>query len=126
MTKRLLIAAAFTGTIALAAAVAEPAPDPAGKTADTQPSIGAPKTAAKTRRATAIKFEVFERGTPSASITIPLWLVRGASQLLPKQVEGVDIDQIVKLVENPPENGILLEINDHKAGDRVVISVVSD
>jgi hypothetical protein len=126
MKKRLLIAAAFTGTVALAVAVAQPTPDPAGRTADAQPSLDAPKTAAKTRRATAIRFEVFEGGAPSASITVPLWLARNASRLLPKQVEGVDIDQIVKLVENPPENGILLEVNDHKAGDRVVISVVSD
>jgi hypothetical protein len=121
-----LIAAAFTGTVVLAVAVAQPAPDPAGKTADTRPSLSAPNTAAKTRRATAIKFEVFERGAPSASMTIPLWLARGASRLLPRQAEGVDIDQIIKLVDNAPENGILLEINDHKAGDRVVISVVSD
>jgi hypothetical protein len=126
MTKRLLIAVAFTGTVALAVAVAQPAPDPAGKTADTQPSLSAPTTAAKTRRATAIKFEVFERGAPSASITVPLWLARGASRLLPKQVEGVDIDQVIKLVDSAPENGILLEINDHKAGDRVVISVAFD
>jgi hypothetical protein len=55
-----------------------------------------------------------------------LWLAKSASKMLPEQAEGVDIDQIIAPVENAPENGILLEVNDQKTASRVVISVVSD
>ena len=92
----MLIATAFTGTVALAVAVAQPTPDPAGGIADTQLSLDAPKTAAKTRRATAIRFEVFEAGAPSASITIPLWLARNASRLLPKPPPGANVKFVIE------------------------------
>jgi hypothetical protein len=126
MKKVLLGAVAVTCTGAVALALAEPAPDPAGKTPDPRPSLGAPASTAKARRATAIKVEVFEGEARAATITLPLWLVRGASRLLPKQMDGVDIDQLFALVDNPPENGILLEVNDQKAGERVVISIVGN
>jgi len=126
MKKLVLAAVAVACTGALALALAEPPPDPAGKAPDTQPSLSAPPPTARTPRATAIKLEVFESGAPAATITVPLWLMRGASRLLPKQLEGVDIDQLFALIDNPPENGILLEVNDQKAGERLVISVVGN
>lgn len=78
-----------------------------------------------------IKIDVFEEGAPSAAITIPMWVVKGASKLLPKiagkaMKEHVDIDQIVALAKDPEANGVLLEIEDHKDKDRVVVSIVSD
>jgi hypothetical protein len=124
MNRKVLLAAAFSCTVAVA--VAEPAPDPAGKT-ETQPNASAPSTVAKTRRPTAIKIEVFENGARATNITVPLWLVKNASRLLPKEVterEGVDVAQIIALLENAPEDGVLLEVNDRNS--RVVISVVSN
>src|ERR1700674_2531503 len=74
-----------------------------------------------------IKIDVFEGGAPSATITIPMWVVKGASKLLPKiagkaMKEHVDIDQIIALAQDPQANGVLLDIEDHQGKDRVVIS----
>lgn len=121
MKRTLPIAAALVGTVALA--VAAQMPDPAGGKMDTQPDLSAPATAVSARRATRIKIEVFENGAPAATVSIPLWLARGASRLMPKQMEGVSIDEVLKLAENPPANGILLEVEDHRDKSRVVISV---
>jgi hypothetical protein len=126
MNRKLLLAAALSCTVAVTVAVAQQASDPAGKT-EPQPGVSAPNTVTKTRRATAIKIEVFEDGARATNITVPLWLVKNASRLLPKEVterEGVDIAQIIALLENAPEDGVLLEVNDRNS--RVVISVVSN
>jgi hypothetical protein len=76
-----------------------------------------------------IRIEVFEGGTPSATITVPVWFVTGASRLLQKFAgetlqEHIDVDQIIELVKNPQASGIVFEIEDHKGKDRVVISIV--
>ena len=78
-----------------------------------------------------IKIDVFEAGAPSATITIPMWVVKGASKLLPKiagtaMKEHVDFDQIIALAQDPRAKCILLDIEDHQAKDRVVISIVAD
>lgn len=78
-----------------------------------------------------IKIEVFEGGTPSATITIPVWVVRGAAKLLPKIAgkdlrEHIDVEQIVELTKNAQANGVIMEIEDHKDNERVVISIVGN
>jgi len=78
-----------------------------------------------------IKIDVFEAGAPSATITIPMWVVKGASKLLPRiagkaMKEHVDIDQIIALAQDPQASGVLLEIEDHQGKDRIVISIVTD
>ena len=78
-----------------------------------------------------IKIDVFEAGAPSATITIPMWVVKSASKLLPKiagkaMKENVDIDQIIALAQDPQATGVLLEVEDHQSKDRVVISIVVD
>jgi hypothetical protein len=78
-----------------------------------------------------LKIDVFEAGQPSATITIPMWVVKGASKLLPKiagtaMKEHVDFDQIIALAQDPRAKCILLDIEDHQAKDRVVISIVAD
>jgi len=80
---------------------------------------------------TKIRIEVFEEGAPAATITIPMWVVKGASKLLPKIAgkavkEHVDLEQVVALAKDAPANGTLLEIEDHENNDRVVISIVGD
>lgn len=36
------------------------------------------------------------------------------------------MDEILKLAETPPTNGILLSVEDHRSKSRVVISLVAD
>jgi hypothetical protein len=78
-----------------------------------------------------IRVEVYEAGTRSATITVPAWVVRGAARLLPRIAgknlrEYIDIEQIVELTKDPQANGVILEIEDHKDNERVVISIVGD
>jgi hypothetical protein len=78
-----------------------------------------------------LKIEVFEGGTPSATITIASWLVVGASKMLPKIAgknlqEHIDIEQVAALANDANANGVILDIEDHEDKERVVISVVAD
>jgi hypothetical protein len=74
-----------------------------------------------------IKIDVFEAGAPSATITIPLWAVKLVPKIAGKAMkEQVDIEQIIALAQDPQASGVLLEIEDHRGKDRVVISIVTD
>ena len=78
-----------------------------------------------------IRVEVYEGGTRSATITVPAWVVRGAVKLLPRIAgkslrEHVDVEQLVELARDPQANGVILEIEDHKDNERIVISVVAE
>jgi hypothetical protein len=74
-----------------------------------------------------VKIEIFEGGSLSATVSVPIWLMTGAADLLPKSVaERVDIDQLSRALKNPPAGGKLLEVEDHAAGERVVISMAAD
>lgn len=78
-----------------------------------------------------VKIEIFEGGKPSATVSLPAWLVTGASGLLPGIAGGrlqnrVEIDQITEMLENPHAGGTVLEVEDHAAGERIVISIVGD
>jgi hypothetical protein len=78
-----------------------------------------------------LRIEVFEGGAPSATITIPSWLVTGATKLLPKVAgkqlrEHIDIEQVVQMVNDPQARGTILEVEDHKDNERIVISIVAD
>lgn len=78
-----------------------------------------------------VRIEVFEGGVPAATISIPIWLVTTTSKLIPKMAgkklqEHVDIDEIIALIKDPKASGTILEIVDHQANDRLVISVVGN
>jgi hypothetical protein len=80
---------------------------------------------------TKIRLDVFEGGTASATITIPVWVIRGASKMLPKLAgkelrDHIDVDRIVKMTREPEANGLILDIEDHAGKERVVISIVRD
>jgi hypothetical protein len=111
-------------------AVAQQPPQSADGKTDAQPRAQASATEVKARRATYLKIEVSEQGAPAATISIPLWLAKAASSLMlkqmPKQLEGLNVEELLKLAENPPENGILLDVTDHQDKSRVVISLVGD
>ena len=78
-----------------------------------------------------LKIEVFEQGSPSATITIPSWLMVAASKILPRMAgkslqDRIDLEQIAALANDPNANGVIVDIEDHKDNQRVVISIVAD
>jgi hypothetical protein len=78
-----------------------------------------------------VKIEIFEGGKPSATVSVPAWLVTGASGLLPGIVGGrlqdrVELGQIAQMLKSAHAGGTVLEVEDHEANERIVISIVSE
>ncbi len=78
-----------------------------------------------------LKIRVFKGGesSPETTVTIPGSVLRIASRLIPKQTaialeeKGIDLDEIVRLSENPEAKGTLIEVEEHKKNQRIVISL---
>jgi hypothetical protein len=78
-----------------------------------------------------LKIRVFKDGEtiPATTVTIPGGVLKIASKLIPKQAaaalreKGIDLDEIIRLSTNPDARGTLLEVEDHKANERVVIAL---
>jgi hypothetical protein len=78
---------------------------------------------------TDLKIRVFKNDEekPDTTITIPGNILKIASTLIPKklaaslQEEGIDLDEIIRLSENPDAHGTLIEIEKHKKNKKVVI-----
>ena len=78
-----------------------------------------------------LKIRVFKAGeaNPETTCTIPTGILKIASKLIPKQAaaalleKGIDLDEIIRLSANPGAHGTLLEVEDHKKHDRVVIAL---
>jgi hypothetical protein len=107
--------------------VAEKGLGPAVTQADAKDAEAIARVAKKGSDMPKIRIDVYEDGTRAATITVPTWLVTGASRLLPKVggrslQDHVDINQLVELLKNPPASGVLLEVEDHKSRERLVIS----
>jgi hypothetical protein len=66
---------------------------------------------------------------PDTTVTIPGGVLRIASRLIPQQAiealqkEGIDLEEIIRLSENPDAHGTLVDVEDHKKHERVVISL---
>ena len=66
---------------------------------------------------------------PETTVTIPGNILRIASKLIPKklaaflQEKGIDVEELIKLSENPDARGILVEIEEHKKNEKVVIAL---
>jgi hypothetical protein len=78
-----------------------------------------------------VKIEVYEGGVPSATISIPVWVMTSASELIPKLAgkklrDRVELEEIIALIKDPQASGSILEIEDHQAKDRIVISIVGN
>jgi len=77
------------------------------------------------------KVKVFKdsKTEPDVTIKIPLGILRTASKLIPKKAlsfldeKGIDIAEIVKLTENDEIRGTLIEIDDHRKNEHIVILV---
>ena len=78
-----------------------------------------------------LKIRVFKRGErePDTTVTIPGNILKIASKLIPKRLaeilqdKGIDIDEIIRLSENPEAQGTLVEIEEHKKNEKVVIAL---
>ncbi|KPK50251.1 MAG: hypothetical protein AMS22_12415 [Thiotrichales bacterium SG8_50] len=66
---------------------------------------------------------------PDTTVTIPGGILKVASALIPKQAtdalheKGIDLDEIIKLSNNPEAHGTLVEVEEHKKNERIVISL---
>jgi hypothetical protein len=80
---------------------------------------------------TDLKIRVFKRGEsdPDTTITIPGKILKIASKLIPHRLseilqdKGIDIAEIIRLSENPDAKGTLVEIEEHKKNEKVVIAL---
>ena len=78
-----------------------------------------------------LKIRVFKRGEtePETTITIPDNILKIASKLIPHRLseifqdKGIDIGEIIRLSENPDAKGTLVEIEEHKKNEKVVIAL---
>jgi F0F1-type ATP synthase epsilon subunit len=78
-----------------------------------------------------LKIRVFKGDDqqPETTITIPGGILKIASKLIPRQAtaalqdKGIDIDEIVRLSDNPDVRGTLVEIEEHKKNEKVVIAL---
>jgi len=78
-----------------------------------------------------LKIRVFKDGEakPETTVTIPCGILNVASKLIPKQAaealhnKGIDLDEIVRLSKNPEISGTLVEIEEHKKNEKIVISL---
>ena len=78
-----------------------------------------------------LKIQVFKGGEaqPETTVTIPGSILKIASKLIPKetaatlQEKGIDLDEIIRITENPDAHGTLVEVEEHKKNERVVIAL---
>ena len=77
------------------------------------------------------KIKVFKLGEsePETTVTIPGGILKIASNLIPKQAtealqeKGINLEEILKLSENPDAHGTLVEVEDHRKNERVIIAL---
>ena len=78
-----------------------------------------------------LKIRVFKGSNPSpeTTVTVPGGVLKIASKLIPKKAmealhnEGIDLEEIIRLSENPEAHGTLVEVEDHRKNERIVISL---
>ena len=78
---------------------------------------------------TDLKIRVFkgDEEKPDTTVTIPGNVLKIASKLIPKklaaelQEDGIEIDEIIRLSDNPDAQGTLIEVEEHKKNKKVII-----
>ena len=78
-----------------------------------------------------VKIRVFkgDKRKPETTVTISGSVLKVASKLIPKQAaaalqdKGIDLDELVELSLNPEVQGTLVEVEDHKKNEKIVISL---
>jgi hypothetical protein len=62
-------------------------------------------------------------------MVVPGGVLKIASKLIPKQArdalqeKSIDLDEIIKLSKNPDARGTLVEIEEHKKNERIIIAL---
>jgi hypothetical protein len=78
-----------------------------------------------------LKIRVFkgDKSQPDTTITIPGGILKVASRLIPKKAaaaledKGIEINELIKLANNPEIQGTLVEVEEHKKNERIIISL---
>ena len=78
-----------------------------------------------------LKIRVYKNGAaePETTVTIPGSVLKLARRLMPKkamtalQEEGVDLDELIELSMKPDVQGTLVEVEEHKKNEKIVISI---
>ena len=78
-----------------------------------------------------LKIRVYKDGSnePTTTVTIPGGVLKIASKLIPKQAaasmqeKGIDLEEIIRLSENPEAHGTLIEVEEHEKNEKVVIAL---
>ena len=78
-----------------------------------------------------VKIRVFKGGDaqPETTVTIPGGVLKVASKLIPKEAalalqdNGIDLDELIKLSQNPEVQGTLAEIEEHEKNQKIIISL---
>jgi hypothetical protein len=78
-----------------------------------------------------LKIRIYKSGEPEpqTTVTIPGGILNIASKLIPKQAtealqeKGIDLEEIIRLSNNPEAHGILVEVEEHKKNEKVIISL---
>ena len=78
-----------------------------------------------------LKIRVFKGSdtTPETTVTVPGSVLKIASKLVPRrarealQERGIDLEEIIRLSENPEARGTLVEVEEHKKNERIVIAL---
>ena len=85
----------------------------------------------KVARPSSLFIRVFENNEkkPAQTVTIPLGVLKLARNFIPNRAkvalekEGINLDQVMGLVDQREAPGVLLEVDDHKKKRKVVISI---
>lgn len=78
-----------------------------------------------------LKIRVFKNSEsdPTTTVTVPGGILKIASKLIPKKItatlqeKGIDMAEIIKLSENPDAHGPLVEIEEHKKNEKIIIAL---
>jgi hypothetical protein len=78
-----------------------------------------------------LKIKIFKNDelNPETTITIPGTVLQVASKLIPKratavlQEKGIDINEIVDLSNRQDVRGTIIEVEEHKKNNKIVISL---
>lgn len=78
-----------------------------------------------------LKIRVYKNGAsePDTTVTVPGGVLKIASNLIPKkasealQEKGIDMEEIVRLSENPEARGTLVEVEEHRKNEKIVVAL---
>ncbi len=75
------------------------------------------------------KIEIYEQETKQVTIRIPLGVLTFASKLIPQkqlaalEEKSIDLDGLIEAASHPDVSGLLMEIENHKDNEKILISV---